>query len=85
MRRRSPLTAVGLAWRVPAALVLLAAAIVFCWVTVAAGFLLSLPRILYDAWKDWRFHGRRTPGCPYTLRSAVWMQIVMWADEVGLR
>lgn len=85
MRRRSPHSAVGLAWRIPLIVAGLALTIVLCWLLFAVSFVLSSPRILGDAWQDWRFHKRRSPDCPYTLRSAVWMQIVMWADEKGIR
>lgn len=55
------------------------------WAWVGLRFVLALPGLLVMAWDDWRFHRRRSPGCPYTLWGAIRLQAMVWAKDYGIR
>lgn len=90
MRRRRPASLLGsLCHATGVALVLLLVvpllwlASGLMWLWLGLRLLCSLPALMHMAWDDWRFHRRRMPGCPYTLRQAAWLQIRAWLSEVG--
>lgn len=78
MRGPSSLRTCGSVVRILGMLLILGVLIPLVSTLFVANFLWSSPGIIRDAWQDWRFHIRRHPGCGYTLRQAIQMQVRFW-------
>lgn len=85
MRRSQSLRVFGLVWRTLGVALVLVILIPLVWVCIGIDLLRCSPRIVGDAWSDWRYCRRRYPDAGHTLWRALRVQFFVWADEAGIR
>lgn len=85
MRRSQSLRVFGLVGRTLGVALVLAVLIPLVWLCVAFDLLRRSPRIVRDAWADWRYCKELHPDSDYTLWRALRVQFLAWADEAGIR